>query len=147
MVPIEKSPEQWKAELSDVEYHILREHGTERAFTGRYHDSKEDGVYACAATGLVLFDSRTKFDSGTGWPSFYAPIHEDHVTLHRDTKFGMVRTEVRCALCDGHLGHVFDDGPPPTGKRYCINGYALKFFDRATYEAALAAEDTAAEAG
>ena len=130
IVPVEKSPEQWEAELSEQEYRILREHGTERAGTGRYLDNKEDGVYACAGCGLALYDASTKFDSGTGWPSFYQPIAEDHVAEIEDTSYGMRRVENRCARCGGHLGHVFPDGPRPTGLRYCMNGYALRFFDR-----------------
>ncbi len=131
IIPVEKTDEQWKAELSAKEYDILRQHGTERAFTGRNHDSKADGVYACAGCGLVLFDSATKFDSGTGWPSFYQPINEEFVAEVEDTTAGMRRVENRCARCGGHLGHVFNDGPEPTGLRYCMNGYSLRFVDRA----------------
>ncbi len=130
IVPVEKTPEQWEAELSDKEYHILREHGTERAGTGRYLDNKEDGVYACAGCGLALYEAKTKFDSGTGWPSFWRPIAYDHVAEIEDSSMGMRRVENRCGRCGGHLGHVFNDGPKPTGLRYCMNGYALKFFDR-----------------
>ena len=130
IVPVEKTDEQWKAELSPKEYEILREHGTERAFNGRYNDNKEDGVYVCAGCGLTLFDSQTKFNSGTGWPSFYQPIDKDFVADIEDNSYGMRRVENRCARCGGHLGHVFPDGPKPTGMRYCINGYALRFVDR-----------------
>ncbi|MEM1109484.1 MAG: peptide-methionine (R)-S-oxide reductase MsrB [Planctomycetota bacterium] len=141
MVEIEKTTEEWKAELSPTEFYILREKGTERAFTGRYHDSKEDGVYVCAGCGLALYDSRTKFDSGTGWPSFYEAIVDDHVKEHEDLSFGMRRVEIVCARCGGHLGHVFPDGPRPTGMRHCVNGYSLRFIDRETYEAQLAANE------
>lgn len=127
LIPVEKTPEQWQQELTEQEYRILRESGTERAGTGRYLDNKDKGVYACAGCGLALFESGTKFDSGTGWPSFYRPIGDDHVVNIRDETHGMVRVENRCARCDGHLGHVFNDGPKPTGERYCMNGYSLRF--------------------
>ncbi|MEM8738633.1 MAG: peptide-methionine (R)-S-oxide reductase MsrB [Planctomycetota bacterium] len=134
LVPVIKSAQEWKEQLTGTEYRILREKGTERAFTGRYHDTKNDGVYACAGCGLALFDSETKFDSGTGWPSFYEPIVKDHVADLPDNSFGMRRVENVCARCGGHLGHVFPDGPRPTGLRYCINGYSLRFIERAEYQ-------------
>ncbi|MEE9405248.1 MAG: peptide-methionine (R)-S-oxide reductase MsrB [Algisphaera sp.] len=129
IVPVQKTPEAWQAELTDQEYRVLRESGTERSGTGRYLENKKEGVYACAGCGLALFESKAKFDSGTGWPSFYQPIAKDHVASIRDETHGMVRVENRCARCDGHLGHVFNDGPAPTGERYCMNGYALRFVE------------------
>ena len=122
---IEKPEEQWRAELSSDEYRVLREAGTEPAFTGEYTDTKTTGVYNCRACGAELFRSDTKFESGTGWPSFYEPTSLDSVVTETDTSYGMARTEVMCATCGGHLGHVFPDGPAPTGLRYCINSAAL----------------------
>jgi peptide-methionine (R)-S-oxide reductase len=124
---IDKPDALWRKELAPKTYNILREAGTERAFTGAYWDHHEQGTYACAGCALPLFNSATKFDSGTGWPSFYDPVDPKHVTLHEDASYGMRRVEVRCARCGGHQGHVFDDGPAPTGMRYCINSAALQF--------------------
>ena len=127
MEKIIKSETEWKAELNTQTFQVLRKHGTERAFSGEYNDHHDDGTYVCAGCGNALFDSRTKFNSGTGWPSFYEPIKVDAVETTTDTKFFMTRTEVHCAKCDGHLGHVFTDGPNPTGLRYCMNSVSLKF--------------------
>ena len=123
----ERSDGEWKSALDRQQYEVLRRGGTERPFTGKYHNSKEKGVYSCAGCGSPLFDSETKFDSGTGWPSYYRPIAEGAVDTDEDRSHGMVRTEVLCARCGGHLGHVFPDGPEPTGLRYCINSAALDF--------------------
>jgi peptide-methionine (R)-S-oxide reductase len=123
---IEKTDEQWRAELAE-RYPILREKGTERAFTGAYWDNHEEGTYVCAACGEELFSSDAKYDSGSGWPSFYAPADAACVEERRDSSHGMIRTEITCARCGGHLGHLFDDGPRPTGMRYCINSASLKF--------------------
>jgi len=124
---INKSEQEWQTELSPEQYRVLREKGTERAFTGEYYSHKEKGVYKCAACGQALFSSEAKYDSGSGWPSFYAPIDEERVEEERDTSLGMIRTEVLCSRCESHLGHVFDDGPVPTGQRYCMNSISLSF--------------------
>jgi peptide-methionine (R)-S-oxide reductase len=124
---IEKTEEQWREELTPEQFEVLRRAGTERAFTGELYYNKESGMYRCAGCGADLFSSDTKFESGTGWPSFYEPAFAENVETHDDVSHGMVRTEVRCKRCGGHLGHVFPDGPNPTGLRYCINSCALDF--------------------
>jgi peptide-methionine (R)-S-oxide reductase len=123
---IEKTDEQWREELTPEQYEVLRRKGTEPPFTGRYVHSKEDGIYRCAGCGADLFSSDTKFESGTGWPSFYEPAENANIELVSDTSHGMVRTEVVCGSCGGHLGHVFPDGPAPTGQRFCMNSCALE---------------------
>ena len=127
---VTKTKEEWKKQLTAEQYNVLRDHGTERAGTSPLDKTYSPGTYACAGCGTPVFTSETKFDSGTGWPSFYAPI-EGHIATTSDRKFFMTRTEVHCATCEGHLGHVFEDGPKPTGLRYCMNGVAMKFLPKA----------------
>lgn len=124
---VEKSEAEWRTELSPEQYEVLRNKGTERAFTGALLNNKETGMYTCAGCGAPLFSSETKFESGSGWPSFWEPAGDDRVATHEDTSHGMRRVEVTCATCGGHLGHVFPDGPNPTGDRYCINSLSLGF--------------------
>jgi peptide-methionine (R)-S-oxide reductase len=124
---IVKSEEDWKQQLTPEQYEVLRNKGTERPFSGKYYMHKEKGIYTCSACGEELFQSDTKFDAGCGWPSFYSVLDSSKVVYTKDTSHGMVRTEITCAKCGGHLGHVFDDGPPPTGLRYCINSVSIEF--------------------
>lgn len=143
---ISKTDQEWRTQLTPEQYHVTRQHGTERAFSGPHWDEKKSGEYACICCGAALFSSGTKFDSGTGWPSYYAPVSKSAISEHDDTQLFMRRTEVRCAECDAHLGHVFPDGPKPTGLRYCINGHALRFEQAKTADAA-GDTDTAGDTG
>jgi peptide-methionine (R)-S-oxide reductase len=127
---VQKSEEEWRQELSDEAFYVCRQHGTEAPFTGKYYNSKDKGIYRCICCKAPLFDSGTKFDSGTGWPSFYEAIN-GAIDEHKDTSHGMLRIEVRCATCDAHLGHLFPDGPQPTGLRYCINSVCLNLDEEA----------------
>lgn len=131
---VNKTDEEWREQLSVDEFAVCRKQGTERPFSGEYNDFKGSGGFHCKCCGALLFNSNEKFDSGTGWPSFWQPADEEHVTAYQDTSHGMARTEVRCSVCDAHLGHLFPDGPAPTNQRYCINSVSLQFKDQADNE-------------
>jgi peptide-methionine (R)-S-oxide reductase len=135
MDKIIKTTAQWRSQLTELQFHVTREHGTERAFTGEYWDVDTDGIYRCRCCGQALFDSTTKFDPGCGWPSYWQAIAPGALTERVDRSYGMVRTEVLCSRCDAHLGHVFDDGPDPTGLRYCMNSASLQLTDRSADDA------------
>lgn len=130
MDKVRKTDEEWRTQLTPQQFSVAREKGTEPAFTGEYWDNHEKGIYRCVCCGAELFDSNTKFESGTGWPSFYAPVDKEKLTLEEDNSYGMRRVEVICAQCDAHLGHVFPDGPRPTGMRYCMNSASLNFLKK-----------------